>query len=86
MGLVGGGIRVKRGALSRKYFYEFVIIFISLISAQLISLMEWGKNYKFSIYLVNVLVIVYLGFYNHWFKNELMAILRKYEERWDSHS
>lgn len=78
------GRKVKRGKIASKIFSNFVFISISLVLFAIITLMEWGKEYKVGLFIINSLIIIYLGFYNAWFKNKLVGIIIKFEERWES--
>lgn len=82
---IGSGLKVKRGLKGNRLFYNFTIAFITLILTELINLMNWEEGYKVGIYIVNVIIIVYLGFCNAWFKNELVGIIVRLEDRCDSH-
>lgn len=79
-----GGLKLKRGAAGTKLLYEFVVVFITLILTQIVALTSWGEGYKVGLYITNILIIIYLGFYNAWFKNQLVGIIIRLEDKWDS--
>lgn len=83
---IDSGILVKRGNETRKYFYEFTIAFSTIVLTEVMNLLNYFHDYKVCIYLVNLGIILYLSIYNGWFKNQLVGIIIKFEERRDSHS
>jgi hypothetical protein len=67
---------VKRGEKSWNYFYLAYGV-LSVIFIQVISLSESGKGYKVYIALVDLGTLLYLGFFNGWFRNKIIDFVVK---------
>jgi len=67
---------VKRGEKSWNYFYLAFGI-ISIILMQVINSSEALKGYKTFISLTNLLMLLYLAFFNSWFRNKIIGIINK---------
>jgi len=70
---------VKRGEKSWNYFYLSYGI-ASVILMQIISVSESLKDYKVIISIVNLIFLLYLTFYNGWFRNMILGFIRKSRE------
>jgi hypothetical protein len=68
--------RVKRGEKSWNYFYLAYGV-LSVIVIQVIGLSEFGKGYKVFMALVDVGTLLYLGFFNSWFRNKIIGFVVK---------
>lgn len=65
---------VARGEKSWNYFYLAYGI-LSLFVTQIISLSECGKGYKVFITLVDLGTLLYLAFFNSWFRNKIIGLI-----------
>jgi len=70
------GAVVKRSEKSWNYFYLAYGV-LSVIATQVISLSEYGKGYKVYIALVDLGALLYLGFFNDWFRNKVIYFVVK---------
>ena len=70
------GLELKRGEKSWMYFY-FSYGVLSVIATQVISLSEYGKGYKVYIALVDLGTLLYLVFFNPWFRNKIAGFVLK---------
>lgn len=68
------GASVKRSPQSWNYFYLAYGV-LSVIVTQVISLSEFGKGYKVVIAIVDLGTLLYLGFFNSWFRNTIMRFV-----------
>lgn len=67
---------VTRGKTSWDYFYLAYGI-VSVIMIQIISVSESLKGYKVLISILNVGLLLYLMFFNGWFRNKIVGIIQK---------
>lgn len=65
---------VKRGEKSWNHFYLAYGI-LSVIVTQIISLSECGKGYKVFITTVDLGALLYLAFFNGWFRNKVIGFI-----------
>jgi hypothetical protein len=65
---------VKRGEKSWDHFYLAYGI-LSVIVTQIISLSECGKGYKVFITFVDLGTLLYLAFFNSWFRNKIIGFI-----------
>lgn len=65
---------VKRGEKSWNHFYLAYGI-LSVIVTQIISISEFGKGYKVLITFIDLAIILYLAFFNNWFRNKTIGII-----------
>lgn len=72
----GDGASIKRGEKSWRYFYLFYSV-LSVIMMQIISFSEIGKGYKIYIAVVDLLTLIYLAFFNGWFRNKIIGFVVK---------
>jgi len=73
------GGTVKRGKESWSYFYLTYGI-ASVIMMQIISVSDSLKNYKVVISVVNLGLLLYMCFFNGWFRNKIVGIISKSKE------
>jgi dipeptide/tripeptide permease len=66
--------KVKRGTESWNHFYLAYGI-LSVIVTQIISISEFGKGYKVSITVIDLAILLYLAFFNNWFRNKTIGII-----------
>lgn len=67
---------VKRGEKSWNYFYLAYGI-LSVIITQIISLSDFGKGCKVFIVFVDLGTLLYLTFFNSWFRNKIIGFIVK---------
>ncbi|MCD6295511.1 MAG: hypothetical protein J7M20_11490 [Deltaproteobacteria bacterium] len=67
---------VKRGEKSWNYFYLAYGI-LSVIIIQIISLSDFGKGCKVFIVFVDLGTLLYLAFFNSWFRNKIIGFIVK---------
>lgn len=67
-------IKIKRGEKSWDHFY-MAYGFLSVVVTQIISISEFGKGYKIIFTVVDLLVLLYLSFFNSWFRNKIMGFI-----------
>lgn len=65
---------VKRSERGWNYLYLAYGV-LSVIVTQVISLSEFGKGYKIFIALVDLGTLLYLGFFNSWFRNKIISFV-----------
>ena len=65
---------VKRGEKSWNHFYLAYGI-LSVVVTQIISLSEFGKGYKVLITVVDLVILLYLAFFNSWFRNKTIGLI-----------
>lgn len=65
---------VKRGDKSWNHFYLAYGI-LSVIVTQIISISEFGKGYKVLITVVDLALLLYLTFFNSWFRNKTIGFI-----------
>lgn len=78
-----GGVSfiLKRGKKSRGYFHHFASGFISVIIAVTISIADTAHGHKVFIFLVDVIIVLYLSYWNGWSKNKLVGIYSQIEQK-----
>ena len=74
------GMAVTRGETSWQYFPLFYGL-ISVIFLQLINTTEAFKGYKTAITIVDQTVLLYLCFYNSWFRNKIVGLITKSKQK-----
>ena len=67
---------VKRGKKSWNHFYLAYGI-LSVVVTQIISISEFGKGYKVLITVVDLAILLYLAFFNSWFRNKIIGFVVK---------
>jgi hypothetical protein len=67
---------VKRGEKSWNYFYLAYGV-LSVIVIQIISLSDFGKGCKVFIVFVDLGTLLYLAFFNSWFRNKIIGFIVK---------
>ena len=65
---------VKRGEKSWNHFYLAYGI-LSVVITQIISISEFGKGYKVLITVVDLAILLYLAFFNSWFRNKTISLI-----------
>ena len=65
---------VKRGEKSWNHFYLAYGI-LSVVVTQIISISEFGKGYKVLITVVDLAILLYLAFFNSWFRNKTIRFI-----------
>ena len=73
------GGKVKRGEKSMGYLYLTYGI-TSVIMMQIISVSDSLKSYKVIISVVNLSLLLYMFFFNGWFRNKVIRIIIKSTE------
>jgi len=73
-------VEVKRGEESRKRFHQGYL-FLSVIITQVVSSTESWKGYKTAITVVNLSLLVYLAYFNVWWRNTLLGFLDWWSQR-----
>ena len=75
---------LQRGKESwQKLYIGFGIA--SLVMVQLISLSEFARGYKVIISVIDLACLVYLVFYNAWFRDKVIGLISKSEEMKERH-
>lgn len=77
-------ITVKRGQESWQLLYLFYGI-TSIIMIQIITVARAFENYKVGISLLNLGILLYLTFYNSWFRNKILGYITKSKEQEERH-
>lgn len=67
---------VKRGEKSWSYFYLAYGI-LSVIVIEIISVSDFAKGYKIFIVFVDLGALLYLTFFNSWFRNKIIGFIVK---------
>jgi len=67
-------VSVRRGKEGWNYFYIAYGI-LSIIVIQIISLSEFGKGYKVLFAVMDLAILLYLTFFNSWFRNKTMGFV-----------
>jgi len=65
---------VKRGDKSWNHFYLAYGI-LSVVVTQIISISEFGKGYKVVITVIDLAILLYLAFFNSWFRNKTIDLI-----------
>jgi len=65
---------VKRSEKSWNYFYLAYGI-LSVVVTQIISISEFAKGYKVLITVVDLAILLYLAFFNGWFRNKTIGFI-----------
>ena len=65
---------VKRSDKSWNYFYLAYGI-LSIVITQIISISECGKGYKVLITVIDLGILMYLSFFNNWFRNKTIGFI-----------
>ena len=65
---------VKRGGKSWNHFYLAYGI-LSVVVTQIISISEFGKGYKVMITVIDLATLLYLAFFNSWFRNKTIGFI-----------
>ncbi len=73
------GGSVKRDQKTWNYFYLAYGI-ASVIMIQIISVSDWGKGYKVIISVANIGLLLYVTFFNGWFRNKIIGVIIKSQE------
>ncbi len=75
---------ITRGEESwQKLYIAFGIA--SLVILQLVNLSEFGRGYKVIISIIDLVCLVYLTFYNAWFRDKIIAIISKSKDMKEGH-
>jgi len=77
----GVSLILKRGEKSMGYFHHFASGFISVIIAVIISVADTAYSHKVFIFLVDVIIVLYLSYWNGWSKNKLVGIYSQIEQK-----
>lgn len=67
-------VSVKRGEKSWAHFFLAYGILLVIVT-QVISLSEFGKGYKVVITVVDLAALLYLAFFNSWFRNKMIGFI-----------
>jgi hypothetical protein len=67
-------LSIKRGKKSIGYFYCFSTFFTTAILAIVFSITDVAQGYKISIFLMNVVIVLYLSYLNNWLRNKLVGL------------
>ena len=67
---------VERGETGWSYLYIAYGVF-SIILTQIISVSESFKGHKVAIILADLTALIYLFFYNGWFRNKVIGLISK---------
>lgn len=81
----GNGIAVKRGAKGRSIIVKISSVIISFFVFQIVDSTETLKEYRIILILVNLFIVAYLCFFNDWFRNKLIGIYIRFEEKIEKH-
>lgn len=73
-------LSVKRGEKTWNYF-NLAYGIASVVLMQVINVSEALKGYKTIISLANLLILFYLAFFNSWFRNKIIGIIIKSQEK-----
>lgn len=76
--------KVTRGEESWKMFYLGFGI-VSVVLMQVINSSEALKGFKTIISIVNLAMLVYLAFFNGWFRNKTLGIITKSQQKEEKH-
>ncbi len=79
-----GFATVARGKESWNYFY-LVFGIVSVVLMQVINSSEALKGFKTIISIVNLAMLVYLAFYNGWFRNKILGLIAKSQQKEEKH-
>lgn len=71
---------VTRGSQSRNIFYVIYGI-LSVIFLSIIQVTSEAKEYKVIITIVDLLLLMYLCFFNSWSRNKIMGLYIKFESK-----
>lgn len=71
---------VKRGEKGWNYLYLAYGV-LSVIVIQIISLSDFGKGYKVAIALVDLCTLLYLTFFDSWFRNKIIGFIVKSQNK-----
>jgi hypothetical protein len=74
------GGKVKRGEKSMGYLYLADGI-TSVIMMQIISVSDSLKGYKVNISVINLSLLLYMFFFNGWFRNKVIGVIIKSKEK-----
>lgn len=72
----GATASVKRGETSWSNLYIAYGI-VSIVLIQIISISESFKGHKVGLSLVDIAALIYLFFYNGWFRNKMISFIHK---------
>lgn len=72
---------VKRGDKSKKIITRFSSVIISYLVLQIITNTEILKEYRVILIITNLSLVVYLCFFNNWFRNKIIGFYIKIENR-----
>ena len=81
----GLGLVVRRGEKSNSYFHHFAFSFISVVLAVIIGIADTAHGHKVFIFLVDVIIILYISYYNSWSRNKLVGIYSRLEQKKENH-
>lgn len=71
---------VTRGAQSRNIFYIIYGI-LSVVFLAIIQVTSQAREYKVFITIVDLLLLMYLCFFNSWSRNKIMGLYIKFESK-----
>lgn len=74
------GRAVKRGEKGNTVFYIFYGI-ISVILLQIVSITKEAEGYKVFFIILDLLLVLYLCFFNSWSRNKIIGIYGKFENK-----
>ena len=77
----GLSISVKRGKESVNYFHQFATGFTSLILGVIISISEVAKGHKVFLFLFDLIIVLYLSYWNSWSRNKIVGLFTKIEKK-----
>ena len=65
---------VTRGEKSWNHFYIAYGI-LSVVVTQIISISEFGKGYKVLLTVADLVILLYLAFFNSWFRSKTIGLI-----------
>ncbi len=82
-----GGVNftTTREEKSLKYLRNFASGFTSIILAVMISIADVAYGHKVFIFLLDIIIVLYLSYYNDWFRNKLIGIYSRIEQKEEKH-
>lgn len=75
-------LRVQRGEKSWGYF-NLAYGIASIVLLQVINVAKAFEGYKTFISLVDLFMLTYLAFYNSWFRNAIIGIISRSQQKWE---
>lgn len=73
---------VKRGEKGWGYF-PLAYGIASVVLLQVINVAEALEGYKTLISLLDLLILTYLVFFNSWFRNAIIGIISRSQQKWE---